>query len=41
MNSQVEQVMKNTRYRIIIQEDNYYILDVDQGIWTFFIPFLF
>ena len=41
MNSQVKQIINNARYRVVIQKDDYYILDMDRWIWTFFIPFFF
>ncbi|TXL66724.1 DUF443 domain-containing protein [Cerasibacillus terrae] len=38
---EAEHVFKNIRYKIIRVKDDYYILDMDQSIWTIIFPFLF
>lgn len=37
----VERSFKNTRYRILFSDDNYYLLDMNQSYWSIFFPFLF
>lgn len=38
---EAEHVFKNIRYKIIRVNEDYYILDMDQSIWTIIFPFLF
>ena len=37
----VERSFKNTRYRILFSDDNYYLLDMNKSYWSIFFPFLF
>lgn len=41
MDSQVEMITKNIRYRIVVRDGEYHILDMEQTLWTIFLPFLF
>lgn len=41
MNCEVQRVYKNPRYRILIIEEEKYILDLGQSFWNVLFPFLF
>lgn len=41
MDDTVEHVFKNIRYKILHVGDKYYILDMDQPIWSIIFPFLY
>lgn len=40
MDSKVEKIQKSLRYRLIIRNGEYYILDIERGVWAIFLPFL-
>lgn len=41
MECEVEFLSRNRRYRILSVGDDYYIIDIEESIWTILIPFLF
>lgn len=41
MNCEVQHLAKNIRYRIIIINGEYYILDMERSFWKIIFPFLF
>ncbi|MBU5465371.1 DUF443 domain-containing protein [Virgibacillus sp. MSJ-26] len=41
MECEVEFLSRNRRYRILSVDDAYYIIDIEESVWTILIPFLF